>query len=160
MTSSPYETYETDGFEEITFSEADDGDAALYRNLDDIAIDPTADLELDGDAAQNTNAEISAVQAGFRARMGKEADRLELVTMSDYYTCLVFPTGAHLRAFLSATGWGRYGEAGGPYYLDGRKVAAALNIELPPDPEWPAVRRDASYDNLGMTVEDNKMIKE
>ena len=81
-------------------------------------------------------AELNEVQKGFIARAKAEEARRVLTTDSEYWVCLCFQTRAQVEAFLRESGWGKP-EA---KYVDGRKVAAELEIALPPDPVYPRSR--------------------
>jgi hypothetical protein len=136
------------GYGEDEASEAADSDlaGAVPRVLD--GIDYTGDLEADAAA------ELDAVSQGFRDRKAREAERMELATNSDYWLCVCFATQAQRDAFLAASNWRDLGMR----YLDGREIARRQGIELPPDPVWPNARRDTSWDDYAMTVEDNRSI--
>ena len=119
-----------------------DLEAAVPRVLDGIEHD---------DEQVQAAAELDAVAQGFRDRMGKEAERLELATNSDYWFCVCFATQAQREAFLTAVHWTDLGVR----YLDGREIAKRMGLDLPADPVWREPRRSSSWDDLSMTVAEN-----
>lgn len=135
------------GEDEATDAASADLDAAVPRVLDGVTI--TGDLPTDAAA------ELDAVAQGFRDRKDREAERFELATNSDYWLCLCFSTMAQRDAFLAAAGWRDLGHR----YLDGREIARRAQWPLPPDPEWPSAKRDTSWDQYAMTVEENRSIE-
>lgn len=84
-------------------------------------VDYTGDIE--SDAAE----ELGAVEIGFRQRMKEEAERVNSTTGSDFYFVAVFDDGDQVSAFLKAAGL----IGGGDLFIDGRKLADAMGIELP-----------------------------
>ena len=95
--------------------------------IDIPAPDPLADLETSGDIEADTDAQLGAIETGFRARMKAEAERFAGATSTDYYCALVFQNGDQLQAFLSKAGIGKPGAR----FVDGVELAAALGIDIP-----------------------------
>jgi hypothetical protein len=112
-------------------------------------------IEPVGDSLEEADADLlDKTIAGFRARAGKEASRLETVTMADCYFCVCFATREQMDAFVDQAGWRMLFSR----YIDGREVAKRMGLELPPDPEWPASKRDATWDQFAMTVAENRSL--
>lgn len=83
---------------------------------------PTGDLEAD------TNRELGQIEQGFRERMKVEAERFKAATDTNYYFCAVFETAGQCDAFLAATGLDK---GLSDLFIDGRQLAALMDIELP-----------------------------
>jgi hypothetical protein len=150
-------------FTEFTEAEWHDGDDVGFEDGAEVDWDREADLqevvgekpviEADGLEAQE-EAELDSVIQGFRDRAGKEAQRNAEVTLADAYVCVCFATREQREAFMAAKGWLRVGRR----YVDGRRIAALEGIDLPPDPEWPQTKRDRTWDDLAMSVEENRAL--
>lgn len=91
------------------------------------ASDALADVVYSGDPERDARAELSAVEAGFRARNKADRKRMQNALDSEFFACLVFADRHQRAAFLAALGVDHLGAR----YLDGRQVAAALGIRLP-----------------------------
>jgi len=128
--------------------------AAGHGDLDGAVPHVLDGMEVTGDLQTDAKAELDAVSQGFRDRKAKEAERMELATNSDYWFCVCFATMDQRDAFLAATGWREHGTR----FLDGRDIARRMDIDLPADPVWPNAKRDGSWDEFAMTVEDNRSI--
>ncbi|MGQ0774567.1 MAG: hypothetical protein ACT4NY_09140 [Pseudonocardiales bacterium] len=139
------------GEEEARWDDQPDWEQAVADFIPD-------DADPDADPVEASRQELDEVAAGFRQRMGAEADRAELATMSDFYTCVTFATRQQLWAFLDATGWRKHSLWAAGRFIDGRALAKTMNIELPPDPQWRQPHRDAAWDDRAMTVQDNRAI--
>lgn len=81
-----------------------------------------------GDAERDSKADLDAVQQGFRNRAKQEAARFELVTDSEYWTCICFQSRAQNEQFLAALKLLDLGDK----YLDGLQVAKRLGIKIDP----------------------------
>lgn len=142
----PFAIDVTIGFDD-PFAVAQDPFSVDLDEVDTEAEEPPPD-SLEAMAAE----ELDEIAAGFRRRMQREAERLDLVLDTDYWCCLCFQTYDQLVAFLQATGWRRIGER----YLDGLAVARALGIELPPSPTWPRITRDSTWDAFVLDQSDDE----
>ena len=140
-------TPQTPTWAEASFATLDDEAAlAMLSERIDQAVARVLDgIEYPGDLAGDAAVELDAIQQGFRDRRDREAERAELVTMTDYYFCVCFATRQQRQAFLDGVGWDI---AAGDRYLDGRALAKRDGVELPPDPVFPAIRRDSTWDDL------------
>jgi hypothetical protein len=152
------ETYDADvtGYnpDDVLGFDADGLADASNADLADAVPDPLGRVDYTGSLEKDAAAELDAVSQGFRDRKAKEAERFELATNSDYWLCLCFATQAQRDAFLAGTGWRDLGLR----FLDGREVARRQGVALPPNPEWPNAKRDASWDAFAMTIEENRSI--
>ena len=83
-----------------------------------------ADAPIEAKVAQ----ELTEMQQGFRDRKAAEDARYKTATDLDYYTVIAFESGTQCDAFLAYFGIGR---ADGSLFVDGRKLADKLGIELP-----------------------------
>lgn len=81
------------------------------------------------DIEEAAEAEITALQQGFRDRAAQEAARYADATDTGFYSVVVFDNRAQCEAWL--VGIGKLGK--GDLYLDGRDLAALMNIPLPPN---------------------------
>lgn len=82
-----------------------------------------------GDAEEDSKADLTALQEGFRRRANDEGKRFARATDSEYWACLCFQTREQKEAFLNALGILGLGDK----YIDGRDAAEKLGIELPSD---------------------------
>lgn len=101
--------------------------------------------------------ELSYIEEGFRARLARESDRLKINNYAEFYVCVVFATMEQRDTWLAARGFNPAGRR----YIDGRAVAAADGIELPPTPEFPRVappHRDLT--DLALTWEEYEALGE
>jgi hypothetical protein len=80
-----------------------------------------------GDIEADSAADLDAVQAGFRARAKRDADRKRLATDSEFWACLCFQTRAQKEAFLAALNLLQLGDK----YIDGIDAAKVLGVPLP-----------------------------
>jgi len=127
-------------------------DAALVLRRDRIR---RPDPDEQGLLQQEADAEIAAMEATLRqveqegaesfiARRYRENARVDRVTVTDYYVCLVFEHHEAQKAFLEQlpervhrVGW----------FIDGHAVADLLGIPVPPPlGSWPQVSIDATWD--------------
>lgn len=81
-----------------------------------------------GDAELDSEADLDAVQAGFRARASADAGRKLAATDSEYWFAVCFQTREQKEAFLAAMKLMEHGDK----YLDGQVLAQRLGVELPP----------------------------
>lgn len=72
-------------------------------------------------------AEVNAIAEQFRRKDRAERARLKKIFDSEYHLTLCFTTREQKEDFLAKSGWGAWGR---DKYLDGRRVARALGIEL------------------------------
>jgi hypothetical protein len=103
---------------------------AIRKALDSVpnAPDPIkGKVDYTGDIEADAAAELGAVEIGFRERMKEEAERFKGATGSDFYFVAVFDDGDQATAFLKGAGF----TGGGDLFIDGRKLADAMGIELP-----------------------------
>ena len=78
-------------------------------------------------AAETAAKEISALKAAFIARSDQENARYTQAVDSEYWFCVCFQSREQKNAFLLQSGLHLWGNK----YLDGKNVAAKLNITLP-----------------------------
>lgn len=88
--------------------------------------DPLATVEYSGNLAQDAAAEFTALEQGYRDRAKAEADRFKRATDSEYWVAVCFTTREEKEAFLRVAGLAHIGDK----YLDGRQVAAALDVDI------------------------------
>lgn len=88
--------------------------------------DPLATVAYSGNLAQDAAAEFTALEQGYRDRAKAEADRFKRATDSEYWVAVCFTTREEKEAFLRAAGLAHLGDK----YLDGRQVAAALDVDI------------------------------
>lgn len=81
-----------------------------------------------GTLEADSAAELTELQKAFKDRAKEEARRLSLATDSEYWACLCFQSREQLEAFMKVTKWDNNGQ---DKYIDGRKVARLMGIELP-----------------------------
>ncbi|MEQ1694762.1 MAG: hypothetical protein ABL901_02880 [Hyphomicrobiaceae bacterium] len=123
-------------------------------------IDPMEGVELShqpDDAAQDVKKVMGAVGQAFAKRREDEAKSMALTTDGAFYCCLIFDTRDQKMAFLRGVGM----EKEGDIYVDGRKLADRLSIELPKvEGKMPGLFRiDKKYQAMVMTpkdLEDNR----
>lgn len=102
-------------------------------------VDPLAGVEYQGNLADDSLAEISAVKQAFVDRARKEKERYETATDSEYWVCFCFQTRAQKEEFLNKTGIIKHGDK----YIDGRKAAKTLGVEIEtPNPQYGKVKID------------------
>lgn len=94
----------------------------------DPAPDPLQSVRYTGDVQRDTESEMSALSVGFQQRMRREQQRVNDELDSENWINIVFETRAQKGAFLRLAGLAECGDK----YLDGRDVAAALGVDLPP----------------------------
>lgn len=99
-----------------------------------------------GNAETDSEAELDAVQAGFRQRARDEGKRFELATDSEYWACICFQTREQKEAFLSALKLLPFGDK----YLDGQLVADQLGVKLPPAdvPYNTSIKHDRTFEEF------------
>ncbi|PJG82686.1 hypothetical protein [Caviibacterium pharyngocola] len=85
------------------------------------APEPTGDPEIDCEA------DLNALQKGFRDAIKREDKRFELATDSEYWFCVCFQTREQKEFLLKALELFEEGDK----YLDGQVVAEKLGIKLP-----------------------------
>lgn len=88
--------------------------------------DPLAGVEYTGDIETDAAEELSALSSAFRDRRRREDRRFKQATDSEFWLALCFEDRAQKEAFLAAFNVARFGDK----YLDGRKVAHALGVEI------------------------------
>lgn len=81
-----------------------------------------------GDPEVDSVADLTALEDGWRKKIGAEGKRFELATDSEYWACVCFQTREQKEAFLSAINVLWMGDK----YIDGQAVAEKLGISLPP----------------------------
>lgn len=102
--------------------------AALNQEPDP---DPLEDVNYTGDIVEDSKAELTAVQQGFRDRAKREAERFRLATDSEYWVAVCFKSRDDKDAFLARAGLAGIGDK----YLDGYAVARKLGITVTEDDE-------------------------
>ena len=80
-----------------------------------------------GDVEKDSEAELDALQKGFRDAIKREDKRFELATDSEYWFCVCFQSREQCNAFLKAMDLLEIGDK----YLDGQEVAKKLGVKLP-----------------------------
>ena len=80
-----------------------------------------------GDVEKDSEAELNALQKGFRDAIKREDKRFELATDSEYWFCVCFQSREQCNAFLKAMDLLEIGDK----YLDGQEVAKKLGVKLP-----------------------------
>lgn len=80
-----------------------------------------------GDHEIDSLADLDELSKGFRERMKMENHRFLHSTDSEFWACLCFETREQKEAFLTAIDVICYGDK----YIDGKKVAEKLKINLP-----------------------------
>ena len=80
-----------------------------------------------GDVEKDSEAELDALQKGFRDAIKREDKRFELATDSGYWFCVCFQSREQCNAFLKAMDLLEIGDK----YLDGQEVAKKLGVKLP-----------------------------
>jgi hypothetical protein len=79
---------------------------------------------------------VAEIRTAFMQRTINEADRFKLVTDTEYWCCMCFETREQKEAFLKALGMLEEGDK----YIDGRKVAASLGIDVGSKITWPKAK--------------------
>lgn len=101
--------------------------------------------EQTGDAEEDSEKDLGALEFGFRKRMADEGRRFALATDSEYWSAICFNTREQKEAFFAALGVLDLGN--GARYFDGNAIAQRMGINLPagdpparagrkPDPTW------------------------
>lgn len=90
------------------------------------APDPLAGVVYTDNLERDAAAELSALEAGFRQRMQEERERFKVATSSEYFSVVVFLDERQRNAFLATYGLEP------SRYIDGRLLAHALGVDLPP----------------------------
>lgn len=85
--------------------------------------------EQTGNPETDSSADLSALDAGFRARMKDEGRRFELATDTEYWACLCFQSRDQKEEFLTKLNLLQIGDK----YLDGQEVAKQLGVDLKPE---------------------------
>ena len=88
--------------------------------------DPLADVNYSGDLAEDSAAELSAMESAYRARAAGEAKRFAQATDSEYWVCVIFDDREAKEAFLSEFTLDTLGNK----YLIGSAVARKLRAML------------------------------
>jgi hypothetical protein len=115
----------------------------------DEAPDPLEGYQYTGDIERDSEAEMSAVKAGFIARAKAENSRRQKATDSEYWVCLCFQSRTQVEEFLRKTKWGSPSDK----YLDGQKVAKKLAVDLTPEPTgFGRVKIDSTLANLALEI--------
>jgi len=78
-----------------------------------------------GDVEKDSEAELDALQKGFRDAIKREDKRFELATDSEYWFCVCFQSREQCNAFLKAMDLLEIGDK----YLDGQEVAKKLGVK-------------------------------
>lgn len=93
--------------------------------------DPIDESRYPGNAEGDAAEELDQVAAGFRERAANEAARRQAATDGGRYFVMCFASSDQVDAFLRAV---KVDKRDGDLFVDGRKVADRLGIEMPPDP--------------------------
>lgn len=112
-----------------TDTDTDDLDLSILDDGDDLDF-------LDDDGENFPGEKLPRVLSAFQQRAKTEQDRFADVTDSEYWVCLCFQSREQAEAFAAGAKL-----PAGEKYVDGRKFARRLGIELPPEPE---IRRTRS----------------
>ena len=88
--------------------------------------DPLKDVAYTDNLAEDTAAEFTALEQGYRNRAKAESDRFKRATDSEFWVAVCFTTREEKERFLHAAGLTDLGDK----YLDGQTVADRLNIDL------------------------------
>lgn len=88
--------------------------------------DPLADVEYSGNLQEDSRAELTALQRAYRQRAKAEASRFRAVTDSEYWVALCFTSRGEKESFLAQAGLIHLGDK----YIDGRKAARVLGIDI------------------------------
>lgn len=80
-----------------------------------------------GNLEEDSAADLTALQQGFRNRAMQEGARFELAVDTEYWACLCFQTREQKEAFLAALNILEFGNK----YIDGQLVADRLGVSLP-----------------------------
>jgi len=86
--------------------------------------------ESTGSFAGDTARELSDLEQGIKDRKKAERDRFRAATDSEYWVALCFTSRSEKTRFLERAGLLELGDK----YLDGRIVAAALDVDMTPPP--------------------------
>lgn len=100
--------------------------AGIMDRIAPVEPDPLADVAYSGDLETDAAAELDALDSAFRDRKRREARRFTQATDSEFWVAVCFESREQKEAFLAAFDVARFGDK----YLDGRKVAAALGVNL------------------------------
>lgn len=99
------------------------------------------------DTPAEAKEEVSAVLQGFMDRRKAEQERFELVTDSEYWVAVCFPTRALKEEFLSELEMLKDGDK----YIDGMQLADAIGLKLKsPIPRIYATRMEESWGEFTM----------
>ncbi len=90
-------------------------------------LDPLKDVAYVGELEADTEAEVSALLAGFRQRAKQEQDRFKLATDTEFWFSVCFQSREQKEIFLAAMDW----VSNGDKFLDGLKLAAQHGVDLP-----------------------------
>jgi hypothetical protein len=90
--------------------------------------DPLAGVKYTDNLATDAATEFTALEHGYRDRATAERARFKRATDSEFWVAVCFTTREEKEAFLAAAGLAHLGDK----YLDGREVAARLDIDLRP----------------------------
>lgn len=88
--------------------------------------DPLGGVEYTGDLEVDAAAELDALSDAFRDRRRREDRRFKQATDSEFWVALCFENREQKEAFLRAFKIARLGDK----YLDGRKVAVELGVDI------------------------------
>lgn len=102
------------------------GRSAAMSVVQPAEADPLADVEYTGDIEADALAELDALSSAFRDRRRQEDRRFKQATDSEFWLALCFETREQKEAFLTAFNMAQFGDK----YLDGRKVAHALGVDI------------------------------
>lgn len=101
-----------------------------------------------GDIERDCDDEVAEIESAFEARAKEESRRFAKATDSEYWVCLCFQTREEVEEFMEKSGWGNPQEK----YIDGRKVADALGIEIKKDAGgFGKVKIDRRYADMSKT---------
>lgn len=92
------------------------------------ADDPLADTPFTDNLEEDTKAQLTDIEKGYRQRMKIENERFLAATETAFYFCAVFDSNAQCDTFLQATGLDK-GQS--DLFVDGRVLAKIMGIELP-----------------------------
>lgn len=88
--------------------------------------DPLASVEYEGKIEPDSKKETSAILEAFKARAKQEAKRMRDATDSEYWFAVCFGNREEKEQFLHAINMIAHGDK----YIDGRKLAEAMGINL------------------------------
>lgn len=98
----------------------------------DLEPDPLAEIRTLGppdDLEERSDAEVAAIDEGFRGRMRREGDRFRRATDSEFWFAVCFTSREAKEAFLDESGLIELGDK----YINGHQAARILDLGCVPD---------------------------